>query len=104
MNTRHLEFLRLVVNRGSFAKAAESAGVSQPAVKLAMRAPEQELCFALFEKRKRLKQRRAAPPRAPCPQPPPAVVTGTKVVCPAIDRFRRKPYLLGPFSHNMSSL
>ena len=43
MNTRHLEFLRLVVNRGSFAKAAESAGVSQPAVTLAIRALEQEL-------------------------------------------------------------
>ncbi len=43
MNTRHLEFLRLVVNRSRFANAAESAGVSQPAVTLAMRALEQEL-------------------------------------------------------------
>ena len=30
MNTRQLEFLRLVVNRGSFAKAAESANTMLP--------------------------------------------------------------------------
>ena len=56
MNTRHLEFLRLVIDCGSFSRAAESAGVSQPAITLAMQALEQKLGFTLFRKQGRRKQ------------------------------------------------
>lgn len=36
MNLRHLDYLRLVVEQGSFAAAARAAGVSQPAVSQAL--------------------------------------------------------------------
>jgi hypothetical protein len=31
-------------------------------------------------------------------------VTRTKVVSPEIDRFRGKPYFLGPFGYNITSI
>jgi len=55
MNPRHLEFLRMIIERGSFAKAAQAIGVSQPAVTLAMQTLEQELGFSLFRKQGRQK-------------------------------------------------
>lgn len=56
MNTRHLGFLRAVIEHGSFARAAEACGVSQPAITLAMQTLEQELGFALFRRQGRRKQ------------------------------------------------
>jgi LysR family transcriptional regulator of abg operon len=50
MHLRHLRYLQLVVERGSFASAAEAAGVSQPAITMAMRSLEQEWGAVLFEK------------------------------------------------------
>ncbi|MBI5268890.1 MAG: LysR family transcriptional regulator [Burkholderiales bacterium] len=43
MNLRHLEYLRLVVEQGSFAAAARVAGVSQPAVSQGLRQLQAEL-------------------------------------------------------------
>ena len=50
MHLRQLHYLRLVVEKGSFAGAAREAGVSQPAISLAMQALEQEWGVALFAK------------------------------------------------------
>lgn len=50
MHLRHLRYLQLVVEKGSFASAAEAAGVSQPAITMAMRSLEQEWGAVLFEK------------------------------------------------------
>ena len=55
MNLRQLEYLQLIVEKGSFAAAAQAAGVSQPAVSLAMQALEKEWGLALFEKSGRQK-------------------------------------------------
>lgn len=56
MNVRHLEYLRLAVEHGSFAEAAKRAGVSQAAVTLAMQTLEAELGFTLFQRQGRRKQ------------------------------------------------
>jgi DNA-binding transcriptional LysR family regulator len=56
MNFRHLEYLRLAVEHGSFAEAAKRAGVSQAAVTLAMQTLEAELGFTLFQRQGRRKQ------------------------------------------------
>lgn len=45
----------MIIERGSFAKAAQAIGVSQPAVTLAMQTLEQELGFSLFRKQGRQK-------------------------------------------------
>lgn len=50
MLLRQLEYLQLVVSKGSFGAAAKAAGVSQPAITLAMQRLEQEWGIALFEK------------------------------------------------------
>lgn len=50
MHLRQLQYLQLVVQKGSFAGAALEAGVSQPAISLAMQALEREWGMALFEK------------------------------------------------------
>ncbi|MEN2475284.1 LysR family transcriptional regulator [Burkholderia sp. GS2Y] len=55
MNLRHIQFLRLVIEKGSFAAAAGAAGVTQTAITLAMQALEHELGFALFYKEGRRK-------------------------------------------------
>lgn len=50
MNFSQLRYLQLIVLKGSFAAAADAAGVSQPAVTQAMRALEDEWGIRLFEK------------------------------------------------------
>lgn len=50
MHLRQLQYLRLVIEKGSHAAAAAAAGVSQPTVTLAMQSLERELGVALFEK------------------------------------------------------
>lgn len=55
MHLQHLRYLQLVVEKGSFASAAEAAGVSQPAITMAMRSLEQEWGTVLFEKAGRQK-------------------------------------------------
>lgn len=64
MNQRHLDLLRLVVANGSFAAAAELAGISPPAVSQAMSALELEWEVVLFERRGRRKLPTAAALRA----------------------------------------
>lgn len=61
MRLRQLEFLRLVVDMGSFAAAARAAGVSQPAITQALQALERELGQPLFE---RLGRRKLPTPAA----------------------------------------
>ncbi len=56
MGLNQLNYLRLVVATGSFAGAAQVAGVSQPAITQAMQALEKELGVPLFEKVGRTKQ------------------------------------------------
>lgn len=48
MNTRHLTFLRLVVETGALSTAARAAGVSQPAISQALKALERELGVPLI--------------------------------------------------------
>ena len=55
MHLQHLRYLQLVVEKGSFASAAEAAGVSQPAITMAMRSLEHEWGTVLFEKAGRQK-------------------------------------------------
>jgi DNA-binding transcriptional LysR family regulator len=50
MHLRQLQYLRLVIEKGSFALAAEAAGVSQPAITLAMQRLERQWGVTLFEK------------------------------------------------------
>lgn len=50
MRLRQLRYLQLVIEKGSFAQAAEAAGVSQPAITMAMQGLEREWGVALFEK------------------------------------------------------
>ena len=50
MHLKQLTYLRLVVEHGGFAAAARAAGVSQPAITLAMQALEREWGVPLFEK------------------------------------------------------
>ena len=50
MHLRQLRYLRLVIAKGSFAAAAREAGVTQPAITLAMQALEREWGIALFRK------------------------------------------------------
>lgn len=56
MNYRHLWYLQLIISKGSFAAAAQEAGVSQPAVTQAMQAMESEWGLVLFEKSGRQKR------------------------------------------------
>lgn len=60
MNLNALDYLHLVVATGSFAGAAQAAGVSQPAITQAMQSLEKELGLALFEKVGRTKRATAA--------------------------------------------
>jgi len=55
MHPRHLRYLQLVIDKGSFALAAEAAGVTQPAITMAMQSLEREWGIALFEKAGRQK-------------------------------------------------
>ncbi len=55
MHLRQLKYLRLVVEKGSFALAAKEAGVSQPAITMAMQSLEREWDVVLFEKSGRQK-------------------------------------------------
>jgi DNA-binding transcriptional LysR family regulator len=64
MHLQHLRYLQLVVEKGSFASAAEAAGVSQPAITLAMRGLEQAWGIVLFEKTGRQKTPTRAAVRA----------------------------------------
>ncbi len=48
MNLRHLEYLRLVVEHGTFAAAARAAGVSQPAISQGLRQLQAELTTPLL--------------------------------------------------------
>lgn len=50
MHLRQLAYLQLIIEKGSFALAAQAAGVSQPAITQAMRRLEQECGTALFER------------------------------------------------------
>ncbi len=56
MNSRHLWYLQLIISKGSFAAAAQEAGVSQPAVTQAMQVMESESGLVLFEKSGRQKR------------------------------------------------
>ncbi|MEM8754585.1 MAG: LysR family transcriptional regulator [Pseudomonadota bacterium] len=60
MNVRHLRTLLAAVERGSFAAAGEAVGVSHSAVSLQIKALEDELGVALFDRAKR--------PPAPTPR------------------------------------
>lgn len=64
MHLQHLRYLQLVIEKGSFASAAEAAGVSQPAITLAMRSLERAWGFVLFEKTGRQKTPTLAAVRA----------------------------------------
>jgi LysR family transcriptional regulator, regulator of abg operon len=64
MRLQHLRYLQLVVERGSFAAAAEAAGVSQPAITMAMQSLEQAWGAVLFEKVGRQKVPTSAAVRA----------------------------------------
>ncbi len=55
MNLRHLHYLQLILQTGSFAAAAREAGVTQPALSQAMQAMALEWEVALFEKSGRRK-------------------------------------------------
>lgn len=55
MNLRHLHYLQLIIQTGSFAAAASEAGVSQPALSQAMQAMELACGVALFGKSGRRK-------------------------------------------------
>ena len=55
MHLKQLTYLRLVVEHGGFAAAARAAGVSQPAITLAMQTLEREWGVPLFEKAGRQK-------------------------------------------------
>ncbi len=55
MHLKQLTYLQLVVEHGSFAAAAQAAGVSQPAISLAMQTLEREWGVPLFEKAGRQK-------------------------------------------------
>ena len=48
MNLRYLEYLRLVVDQGSFAAAARAGGVSQPAISHGLRQLQREFDAPLF--------------------------------------------------------
>jgi DNA-binding transcriptional LysR family regulator len=48
MNVRYLQYLRLVIEHGSFAAAALAAGVSQPAISFGLRQLQQEFDTPLF--------------------------------------------------------
>ena len=48
MYLRHLQYLRLVVEHGSFAAAAEASGVSQPAISHGMKQLQRQYASALF--------------------------------------------------------
>lgn len=48
MYLRHLIYLRLVIDRGSFAAAAQAAGVSQPAISHAMKQLQQQFTAPLL--------------------------------------------------------
>ncbi|MGM9491554.1 LysR family transcriptional regulator [Ideonella sp. YS5] len=48
MYLRHLEYLRLVVEHGSFAAAAQAAGVTQPAISHGMKQLQSQFGTALF--------------------------------------------------------
>ena len=50
MHLQHLHYLQLIVEKGSFAAAAEAAGVSQPAITMAMKRLEQSWGITLFHK------------------------------------------------------
>ncbi|MEO7953493.1 MAG: LysR family transcriptional regulator [Polaromonas sp.] len=50
MHIRQLQYLQAIIATGSFAAAARNAGVSQPAITLAMQALEREWDVVLFEK------------------------------------------------------
>lgn len=55
MNLRHLHYLQLIIQTGSFALAAREAGVTQPALTQAMQAMELACGMPLFEKSGRRK-------------------------------------------------
>lgn len=55
MHLKHLTYLQLIVEHGSFAAAARAAGVSQPAITLAMQTLEHQWGIPLFEKAGRQK-------------------------------------------------
>ncbi len=55
MHLKQLTYLQFVVEHGSFAAAARAAGVSQPAITLAMQTLEREWGVPLFEKSGRQK-------------------------------------------------
>lgn len=55
MNLRHLHYLQLIIQTGSFALAARAAGVTQPALTQAMQAMELACGVPLFEKSGRRK-------------------------------------------------
>ena len=48
MNLRHLQYLRLVIEQGSFAAAAQAGGVTQPAISHGMRQLQQQFAEPLF--------------------------------------------------------
>lgn len=50
MRLRHLDYLRLVLDTGSFPAAAKAAGVSQPAISQAMQALQRALGVPLFDR------------------------------------------------------
>lgn len=50
MQLQQLHYLKLIVEKGSFAAAAEAAGVSQPAITMAMKRLEQSWGISLFHK------------------------------------------------------
>ena len=50
MHLQQLHYLQLIVEKGSFAAAAEAAGVSQPAITMAMKRLEESWGITLFHK------------------------------------------------------
>lgn len=53
MNLRHLHFLQLVIEQGSFTAAARAAGVSQPAISHGMHQLQKAVASPLFERQGR---------------------------------------------------
>lgn len=89
MNTRHISFLRLVIEHGTITAAARQAGVSQPAISQALQALERELGIELFSKQ----EQRIVPTAAAL-----AVAKLAVRIDALLDEIKTHQQLLGPSS------